>query len=103
MARTKKKLEKNGMSVLSELSFSDLHAMLSFVGDNRNKGFNSYAGPEIKRLLDARFREIEEELYRRTFGKNPFERQVVINGQDPKEVLDKLNAIVVPDENGKKP
>jgi hypothetical protein len=99
MARTKK-LEKNGSLALSSLSFADLSAMLLFVGSDRNKGFNSRANQQTKVLIDMRFHEIEEELYRRVYGKNPFEKQVVINGQDPKEVMDKLKTVVVTDERG---
>ena len=95
---SKKIYNKDGSAMLSGLSFSDLHAMLMFVATNREKGFN--VSPQTKMVIDARYREIEEELYIRAYGHNPFASKAVIDGQKPEDVISKLGPVTMLDGMG---
>jgi len=77
--------------LLHALSVADLYAMLAFVRADRSRGFSSISA-EQKAIVDRKHNDIEEELYRRTYGHNPFKKkEIVIDGQKPEEVLDNMN------------
>lgn len=88
MAR--KKANNNiGLAVLQNLSMADLYALYLFVTSDRNRGFNAY-DQTTKFMIDKKMKEIEEELYIRAYGCNPF-KKTVIEGIRPEEIdLDKI-------------
>ena len=90
----KKVLAAGEAVVLADLSMADLYAMYLLVSSNRNRGFGSTQAA-TKSLIDVKIKEVEEELYSRVYGFNPFANKdlgvVVIEGEKPEDVLAKLN------------
>jgi len=96
----KKVLNEGGEIKVIDLSMADLYALYLFVGAHRSKGFNIIPN-ETKTLIDHKFVEIEDELYRRAYGCNPFKKVplVVYEGMRPEDIdLDKFE-IKDKDEN----
>jgi hypothetical protein len=87
----------DGSVVLADLTVADLYSLLMFVSADRNRGFNAVS-PDKKALVEKKFKEIENELYVRTYGYNPFVA-IVINGQKPEDVVDNLDSTVYVSDN----
>src|SRR5574339_555993 len=89
----KKILKKNQVvSDLKKLSFADLYAMFTLVSSLNNATFGKRI--KAKELLRAKLAEIENELFDRVFGTNPFVLDKVekdtaeIRGTDPIKVIE---------------
>lgn len=84
----RRKLNMDGSALLETLSVADLYAMFVFVSADKNRGFSAIS-TEQKAIVDRKYAEIEEELYRRTYGYNPFMKQqkLVVEGQNPETVI----------------
>lgn len=85
---SKKKILKNKDSVevnIKELSFSDLYSMYSFVNNLNNTSFGKKE--DLKKLFRDKLKDVEGELYNRTFGKNPFVQEKAEPNTESKEVV----------------
>jgi hypothetical protein len=82
-------------SEVKDLSFSDLYMMYQFVFGDAARGFGS-ASMDARKLVRDKQKEIEDELYERAYGFNPFTKfakKIVFEGQKPEEIdLDKFMA-----------
>jgi sulfur carrier protein ThiS len=77
---------------LDSMSVADLYALFMFVGSNRGRS----AGRDAKIAVDQKFFQIEEELFNRAYGYDPFKKDVVtITGQKPEDVLGELRTKAV--------
>ena len=81
---------------LKKLSFSDLYSMYIFVNSLNNTTFGKRTG--AKAMVRGKLNLIEDELYGRVFGENPFkidslvEQQMVeFNGEDPIKVVESFS------------
>jgi hypothetical protein len=98
VVKSKKKDTK--YSSLQGLSFSDLYALYLFVSnDGNNRGFGA-TSPDARVVVRDKQREIEEELYLRAYGYNPFKKhKVVFDGVKPEDIdLDRV-AVITPGDN----
>jgi len=99
------KKNKSGLE-LKKLSFSDLHAVYVFVNNLNGATFGKKI--KAKTMLRDKLAEIENELYNRVFGLNPFslEKSEVlpqdlinklsdIKGQDPVKVINSFKVAVL--------
>ena len=97
----KKKKEIVSKENVKDMSFADLHAMYLYVQSHNGVGLGTVRAAAQVIILE-RLKEIEDELYTRAYGKNPF--KVVIVGQKPEEVIAKFNAakedVKTDDESG---
>lgn len=102
----KKILKKSKESVdLSKMSFSDLYAVYLFVSGLNNNVFGKKV--QAKDLFRNKLTEVENELYNRVFGVNPFslkENETVdvidIKGQNPIAVINSFNKTEVVETTG---
>jgi len=87
----KRKKKKNG---IKDMSTADLYALYLFVSSDANKGFG--VSPSTMAIVRGKQKEIEQELYMRAYGCDPFEaNKVVIEGVKPEDIdLDKVATIV---------
>lgn len=90
---------------MKDLSFSDLYSMYLFVsGDANFKGFGG-TSPEAKKIIREKQKEIEEELYQRVYGFNPFvkhRKEAVFLGIKPEDIdLDRVLVVRHPVEEPK--
>ena len=65
------------------MSVADLHALYIFISGDFNKQFGQKV--EVKRLVHARYRVVEEELNMRAYGCNPYETTSV-EGDKPESI-----------------
>jgi hypothetical protein len=85
MAR-KKVSNESGEVVVANLSMADLYALYTFVSSNRGKGFRIMP-LEVKLAVDKKFIEVEDELYKRAYGCNPFKESVIVHeGVKPEDI-----------------
>jgi len=96
----KKKAETKIMSI-KEMSTADLYALYIFVSnDGNNRGFGM-TSPKAKDIVRGKQKELENELYIRAYGYNPFEEHKVVavhEGVKPEDIdLDKV--LVVTGDN----
>ena len=59
---------------LKDLNYSDLYSLYLFVLSKASVHFGGRK--EAKQLVQARLTEVEQELYRRSFGSDPYGVQV---------------------------
>ena len=89
----KKKVVSNGEKVnLGEVSFADLFAMYQFASTNWSAGFG-VVNKAAEKIISAKVREIETEMYNRLYGCNPY--IVKVEGQKPEEVIASLPPVNV--------
>lgn len=85
----KKKTKQSGPQDLNEVSFADLYSMYLFVShDANNRGFGKTT-PEAKTIVRQKLAAIEEEIYMRLYGFNPFTefvKKAVVQGQKPEDI-----------------
>ena len=96
----KKKAKKTTKSDVDSMTTSDLYSMYMFVAnDANNRGFG-LTSPEARDIVRERLKEIEEELYFRAYGYNPFkEHKVVVSGTKPEDVdLDRFAVVKGPNK-----
>jgi len=90
----KKKAPKK-KNVPVKMSFADLYMMYTFVSnDANNKGFGMTA-PEARRVVRGKQKELEEEMYKRIYGFNPFEKfSITVEGEKPENInLDRFTVV----------
>lgn len=90
MRKSIKNKTKN--SKVQDLSLSDLYALYMFVSnDGNNRGFG-VTTPDAREVVLEKQREIEQELYLRAYGYNPFEKhKVIFEGMKPEDIdLDRV-------------
>ncbi|MFA5023356.1 MAG: hypothetical protein WC523_00165 [Patescibacteria group bacterium] len=86
--------EGHNVSV-KNLSMADLYALYMFVSANWNRGFGA-GKKNAEKVIEAKMKEIEEELYSRAYGRNPFVAEKIVSatttieGQLPEQVLASL-------------
>lgn len=89
------------MSDLAVLSFSDLYAMYQFVFSDAARGFGS-ASVDARVVVKNKQKELEDELYNRIYGFNPFTKfakSFTVKGQKPEDIdLNKFMAKKVDEE-----
>lgn len=76
---------------IQSASISDLYALYQYVMGKANQLFGD--NKRSKKIIQERLNEIEEELMVRAFGCNPYKPEaqpIIINGEDPKKVLESL-------------
>lgn len=76
----RKKIVNSGKAKVKELPFSDLYALYLFVSSRLDTPFKKQLATNI---LNERFIEVENELYERAYGVNPYK----VEGQRPEEVI----------------
>lgn len=94
-----KKTSTNKTSI-KDMSTSDLYALYLFVSnDGNNRGFGM-TSPMAKAVVREKQREIEQELYLRAYGYNPFEEyKQEFHGMKPEDIdLDKVVVYSGPDK-----
>lgn len=74
---------------MKDLSFADLYAMYQFVVSDFHQSFGG--NKEALRKVSEKKRELEEEMYLRTYGENPY--TVTVNGEDPEKVIRAFNPV----------
>lgn len=75
-------MSKTPTQNIALISFADLYAMYIFL-----KNDLSTAGPKASHLMSAKIEVVEKELYERTFGFNPHEKdKVKITGVEPSTI-----------------
>jgi len=92
----KKKASNDANVKVTELSLSDLYALYRFVSSDRDKVFG-IAHKTAEKVVSAKLKEIENELYCRAYGHNPYETKVgaeqqnvtkiTVDGQKPEDVV----------------
>jgi len=87
------KRKKKEQSVdITTLSIADLYALYLFVSnDGNNRGFGM-TSPAAREVVRSRQKEIEQELYKRAYGYDPFaEHKLEIEGMKPEDIdLDRV-------------
>lgn len=68
---------------LDAISFSDLYMMYLFVSGDAGRTFGP--NPEAKKEVREKLRVLENELYKRVYGKNPF-TPITITGIEPTSI-----------------
>jgi len=99
----KKKAVKTGVMLgIQKMSTADLYSLYLFVSnDANNRGFG-VTSPDARAVVRNKQKEIEEELYLRAYGCNPFKKyQVVVEGMKPEDV--NLDRFVVTSGPNKEP
>lgn len=99
--KKKKTVRKKATKTLDiqKMSTADLYSLYLFVSnDANNRGFGM-TSPNARAVVRVKQKEIEQELYLRAYGCNPFEKhQVVVEGTKPEDVdLDRF--VVAKGEN----
>jgi len=84
---------------ISNLSLADLYALYLFVDRNMNRGFGR-ASVAAKHEVSERYMQIENELYRRAYGHNPF--KVYPADTDVESGRQLQDMVTVLDEKGEK-
>lgn len=88
--KTKKKVTK--VTKIQDMPLADLYALYLFVSsDGNNRGFG-VTSPDARVIVREKQREIEQELYMRAYGYNPFDKhKVEFEGMKPEDIdLDRV-------------
>lgn len=78
---------KDKIVKVENLSISDLYYLYLFVSNDANNRMFGKTDPKIKEVIRKKQKEIEQELYERAYGYNPFVKfKTEYNGIKPEDI-----------------
>lgn len=83
---------------IENLPISDLYYLYLFVSNDANNRMFGKTDPKVKEIIRKKQKEIEQELYERIYGYNPFDKfKTEYNGIKPEDInLDNIKCEEVP-------
>jgi hypothetical protein len=80
-------MKDNKVVEIKNLSISDLYYLYLFVSNDANNRMFGKTDPKIKEVIIKKQKEIEQELYERTYGYNLFAKfKTEYNGMKPEDI-----------------